>query len=241
MTVQLEQGYEVVRGVFSPDEIAGFRDAITETLERTAKALRTPYETSRPGAPLEDRLEQAAREDFSYAGALLHAVMADTQRDPRLEALSEHPRLRAAAERWLAPAHPAQWIVRPRAVFPSFDAQRSGWHQDVTKPPEEYRGCAAVRVACWIPLSDVDEDSGAIEVIPGAWEGPLPHEAARDGRFHIPDQHLPDAPRRVLPARAGDVVLLDRYIPHRSVPTRNGRGRWAVVAWVKVQVPGDMC
>jgi ectoine hydroxylase-related dioxygenase (phytanoyl-CoA dioxygenase family) len=237
VTALLDAGFEVARGVLSPQDVSVLRAAITETLERTAKALRTPYEASHPAAELEDRLERAAREDFSYAGALLHAVMADTQRDPRFEALSAHPGLRSAVERRLAPARPAEWIVRPRAVVPAFDAQRSGWHQDVTKPPEEYRGCAAVRMACWIPLSDVDEGSGALEVIPGPWKGPFPHEPARDGRFHIPDDHLPSAPRRVVPAKAGDVVLLDRYIPHRSLPTKNGRCRWAAVVWVKVEAP----
>jgi hypothetical protein len=32
---------------------------------------------------------------------------------------------------------------------------------------------------------------------------------------------------------AGDVLVLDRFVPHRSLPVRTGQVRWAVVMWVK--------
>jgi hypothetical protein len=33
--------------------------------------------------------------------------------------------------------------------------------------------------------------------------------------------------------RAGDVLVLDRFVPHRSLPVRAGHVRWAIVMWVK--------
>jgi ectoine hydroxylase-related dioxygenase (phytanoyl-CoA dioxygenase family) len=99
--------------------------------------------------------------------------------------------------------------------------------------PQAATACATVRVGCWIPLSDVDEHSGALEVIPGAWQSPCVHEVGSDGHLAIPDHALPSGERRILSMRAGDVLLLDRFIPHRARPTRGLHGRWSVVMWVK--------
>jgi hypothetical protein len=50
---------------------------------------------------------------------------------------------------------------------------------------------------------------------------------------------LPDGERRVVPMRSGDVLLLDRFIPHRARPTRGLQGRWSVVMWVKAGGPAS--
>ena len=101
-------------------------------------------------------------------------------------------------------------------------------------------------------MADVDEESGALEVISGTWTAPLPHVTNGAGQFHIPEEHLPvealaspksegaltsankaEGGRRAVPMLAGDVLLLDRFVPHRSLPVRAGRVRWAIVMWVK--------
>lgn len=230
-------GYCVLEQVLAAAEIDSLRAALSETVDRAARGLLTPFEMSRPGEPLEDRLENTAREDRAYAFALYHAVMADAHRDPRLLALPRRPGLSAAAEALLAPERPAQYVVRPRAVIPAFAAQRSPWHQDITRPALDYEGCAAVRFAFWVPLADVDGGTGALELVPGRRDGPLPHRLTEDGRFLLPEESVPAAPRRILSLRRGDVLVLDRYLPHRSLPAAHGRARWAVVAWVKAGPP----
>ena len=227
------EGFRIARQVLSADDIAALREAITETIDRVARALRTPFAASRPEAPLEDRLEQVAREDAAYAFALHHAAMADTQHDPRLQALALHPRLRAAVAESVAPLVPTGHVIRTRVVIPAFQSARTHWHQDVVRPSDDGSRCGSVRVACWIPLSDVDAGSGALEVLPGTWAGPLPHEAGGDGRFAIAEADLPDVAPKVIPLRRGDVLMLDRYVPHRALPVHHGRARWAVVVWVK--------
>jgi ectoine hydroxylase-related dioxygenase (phytanoyl-CoA dioxygenase family) len=229
----MSRGFHVARNVLSADDTAALREALLETIDRVAYALRTPYATSRPEASLEERLEQVARTDAAYATVLHHAVMADTQHDPRVKALALHPRLGGAVQDAVAPLVPTGHVIRARVVIPAFQEQRTHWHQDVVRPSDDGKSCGSVRVACWIPLSDAEEDTGALEVMPGTWEAPLPHEAGADGRFTIAEADLPDAPRLVVPARRGDVVLLDRFVPHRALPVRHGRARWAVVMWVK--------
>jgi len=231
MTELTREGFRVVSDILTKTDLSGMRDAITETIDRVARALRTSFDTSQPDAPFEERLDRIARHDRAYALALFHAVMADAQRDPRIARVADAPRLASILKDAVAPATVTGHVVRTRAVVPSLSSHRSPWHQDVLERTSDGRGCGSVRVACWMPLGDVDERSGALEVIPGAWE-PLPHRND-DGHFSIPDESLPSGRRSVVTLCRGDVLLLDRFVPHRSTEATPPRARWAVVAWVK--------
>jgi ectoine hydroxylase-related dioxygenase (phytanoyl-CoA dioxygenase family) len=236
MSPTLSNGYSVSRQVLAPADLSGLREGISETIDRTAQALRTPFEESAPHAPFDQRLERVATRDSAYAAALFHAVMADVHRDARLQALASHEGLRDLAARTLQPLRVTDHVIRPRAVVPSLSHAASPWHQDVLTPSPTPGSCGSVRLACWIPLADVDENTGALEVIPGTWV-PLPHVTNGAGQFHVPEEHLPLEARRAVPLRAGDVLVLDRFVPHRSLPVRAGHVRWAVVMWVKAVAP----
>jgi ectoine hydroxylase-related dioxygenase (phytanoyl-CoA dioxygenase family) len=240
MSVALQEGFTVLPAIFTQVEIATLRQAIADSIDRVARAMLTPFAASLPSAPIEERLERVAREDRAYASALLQVVMADAQRDPRMAALAAHPLLNEAIVTLLAPEVATGHVIRTRAAIPAFSSRISPWHQDVPRP-QSATGCATVRVACWIPLSDVDEHSGALEVLPGTWDAPCPHESVGDGHFGIPQQALPRVEPRVVPMRSGDVLLLDRFIPHRARPTRGLQGRWSVVMWVKAGVHPSSC
>jgi phytanoyl-CoA dioxygenase PhyH len=233
-------GFQVLPGLLSPEDIAAVRSAIEDSIDRVARVMLTPYETSFPATPIEARIERVARQDRAYASALLQVAMADAQRDPRLSGLAGHPLLAAAVGRVLAPDVPTGHVIRARAAIPAFSSRISPWHQDVPRPNEK-TGCATVRVACWMPLSDVDEHTGALEVLPGAWDKPCRHEMDDDGHFGIPDDALPLGEPLVVPMRCGDVLLLDRFIPHRARPTRGLHGRWSVVMWVKAGGQASAC
>jgi hypothetical protein len=178
--------------------------------------------------------------------------MADVHRDARLQALGSHEALRELVARTLQPLRVTGQVIRPRAVVPTLSHAASPWHQDVLRPSTTPGSCGSVRLACWIPLADVDEETGALEVMPGTWNAPLPHVMNGAGQFHIPEEHLPveglvspkpegalpsanegESGRRAVPMSAGDVLVLDRFVPHRSLPVRAGHVRWAVVMWVK--------
>jgi ectoine hydroxylase-related dioxygenase (phytanoyl-CoA dioxygenase family) len=240
MSAALQDGFTVLPAIFTQEEIASLRQAITDSIDRVARVMLTPFAESLPSAPIEERLERVAREDRAYASALLQVVMADAQRDPRVAAIATHPSLNESIVTLLAPEVPTGHVIRTRAAIPAFRARISPWHQDVPRP-QSATGCATVRVACWIPLSDVDEHSGALEVLPGAWDAPCRHEAVSDGHFGIPEEALPGVEPRVVPMRAGDVLLLDRFIPHRARPTRGLQGRWSVVMWVKAGGRSSSC
>jgi Phytanoyl-CoA dioxygenase (PhyH) len=224
-------GYQLISNILSPANIAGMREAITESIDRVAAALRAPFEMSCPDAPFEDRLDHIAASDRLYATALFRGVLADTHRDERIIALSRNPLLTETVTDLLAPLKWTGHTIRPRASVTAFAGARSPWHQDVID--ESPTGCGAVRFACWVPLSDVDEMTGALEVAPWQWKRSLPHLKDDDGRFFIPEESIPTPGRRILSMHCGDVLILDRFLPHRSLPVQHGRARWAVVMWVK--------
>jgi ectoine hydroxylase-related dioxygenase (phytanoyl-CoA dioxygenase family) len=232
-------GFHVVPDLLTKDDVEHVRAAITETINRTAQALRTPFATSCPDASFEERLDRVAMRDRAYAFALFHAVMADAQRDSRIASLANHRGLASTAAAILAPATVTGAVVRTRAVIPSLSTNHGPWHQDVLTPTHDGRSCGSVRIACWIPLTDVDAQSGALEVMPGAWT-PLPH-TDEDGRFSIPAEHLPVGPRSPVPLLAGDGLMLDRFVPHRSLPATAPRARWAVVLWIKASAYANCC
>jgi len=236
MTNLATDGYQVLHNIISTDEIVGMRDAITETMDRVAHSLRVPFEMSCFALGLEDRLGSVWRKDRTYAQALFRAVLADSHRDERINIMTCHPQLTSEIAELIAPLKRTGQTIRVRASTFAFSEAHTRWHQDVVKPSNI--GCGTVRLACWIPLIDVDDKSGALEVMPGVWQGPLPHQGEPDGRFFIAPENLPVGERRTIPVRMGDVLVLDRFIPHRSLQVSRSLSRWSVVMWVKAS-PND--
>ena len=229
-------GYARGRGIFCPAEIQQLQASITDTTNRLARGFLTPYATSLPDLSFEERLEQVAHHDRAYAYALLHGIFADAHLDPRITGLAEHPRLMAHVQRFVAPRQIIGLITRVRVNIPSFPQKRSPWHQDVTDHRGPDGNYSPVALACWIPLIDATVANGTLEVIPGVYDAPYPHQQTEDGKIFIAPDLLPDAPRAMLPCPAGDVIFLDRFIPHRTLPNQTTRIRWALVIWVKCQM-----
>jgi ectoine hydroxylase-related dioxygenase (phytanoyl-CoA dioxygenase family) len=220
-------GYAVGTGMFTAAEIHQMQTGITETINRLARGFLTPYETSCPEAPFVERLEHVAQQDRAYAVALVHGVFADAHHDPRLADLAAHPRLMDAVTRLAAPWQITGQIIRVRVNIPSFPQTRSPWHQDATDQH------SPIVMACWIPLVDATDVNGTLEVLPGVYEEPYPHQQTAEGKFYLPQEVLPGTPPCALPCPAGDVLFLDRFLPHRTLPNHTTTIRWSVVMWLK--------
>jgi len=82
MSVVIPDGFQVLPGLLTQAEIGSLRGAIEDSIDRVARVMLTPYESSCPASPLEERLERVARQDRAYASALLQVVMADAQLVP---------------------------------------------------------------------------------------------------------------------------------------------------------------
>ena len=78
-------------------------------------------------------------------------------------------------------------------------------------------------VTCWVPTDDVSEENGCLVVVPG-------------GHRTYPDLVWPLTPEIIstlngqavaLPVTMGDIVLLDKNVPHSSLPNLADAVRWS--------------
>lgn len=98
------------------------------------------------------------------------------------------------------------------------------WHQDSMYWPVDRTGCAT-----WMSTSDVDVDCGCLEVIAGSHlQG---SNAAVD--FLNDSIYFDDEKITAVPAKAGDVVLMDSRVWHRTQPAAGNSERLShVTFWV---------
>lgn len=97
------------------------------------------------------------------------------------------------------------------------------WHQDAQVHHEDADPVFILTV--WLPLCDTDEENGCLQIIPRVHHSRTVYWS--EG-FGIEDGRLPEGEVLSLPMRKGDVLLMHKLIPHRSIPNRSGTIRWSL-------------
>ncbi|NKB20130.1 MAG: hypothetical protein GKS01_06235 [Alphaproteobacteria bacterium] len=120
-----------------------------------------------------------------------------------------------------------------RMDTPNRDEFLFHWHQDIT-----YLLGSANTLTYWIPLVEVDENNGSVEVVPGSHrQGIRPFRytgekaLARDTVLSPSDARLIEEPETAgvtITAKPGDLVLFSQFLLHRSTPNRSRQTRWTV-------------
>lgn len=115
-----------------------------------------------------------------------------------------------------------------RVDHPYEDERLFPWHQDypVIQDSED-------ALVYWIPLRDVEEQDGCLNIAPGSHKlGVLPQRArCKDDGPSVP---LPDwsilsrFPRIRVPMQAGDVLVFNTLMQHASGANRSDRARWTL-------------
>lgn len=220
-----EQGHAAVP-LFDPELVRAAAADIAEHIDRVSRALYLPFDQSCPDAPLSERIDRVYAHERSVANLLRVAVCTDAHRGSRLQALVNDPRLIEVAER-LGGRKLSGTIARVRASTACFPEHRHAWHSDVAR--DDGTGCGKVVVTAWIPLGDAGPESGGLEIAAGRQPAPLASEG--DVGFEIPEWRLAGLPRVQPECPAGTALFLDRFTPHRTLPTRGTR--FALVVWMK--------
>lgn len=105
-------------------------------------------------------------------------------------------------------------------------AQDMPWHQDWSFVDEQRVRSYGI----WVPLCDVDADSGCLEVVAGSHASAHPLRAPGDA-FGYPElAPLLQRHRRALPMRAGQAVVFDQRLFHCSTAHRGSGARVAAAA-----------
>ncbi len=97
------------------------------------------------------------------------------------------------------------------------------WHQDAQVHHEDADPVFILTV--WLPLCDTDEENGCLQIIPRVHHRRTVYWS--EG-FGIEEGGLPDGEVLSLPMKKGDVLLMHKLIPHRSIPNRSGSIRWSL-------------
>lgn len=101
------------------------------------------------------------------------------------------------------------------------------WHQDMGVTTQEADHSEIV--TCWIPLVDVSQDMGALQIYPDVARRRELLRTTTGGRggLIVPDA-LPPHPPLTMELTAGDVLLISAFTPHRSTPNHSDSVRWSL-------------
>ncbi|CAG7596304.1 Ectoine dioxygenase [Paenibacillus solanacearum] len=201
-----DNGYLLVRGVFSEDETEAMRKAVDRIIERAA-AWKSGQNHAWQGdfMPPEElkKLVLKGFHDMHYHDACF------------LQALA-HPNMTAVLSQLIGPnvqLHHSKMLVKPPengAAFPM--------HQDYPYFPHEKH----TMLAASVHLDDADDTNGCLRVIPGSHkQGALPHV----GAHYLNHKEYPISMGTLCPAKAGDVLFFNYLTIHGSDVNRSQRFR----------------
>jgi ectoine hydroxylase-related dioxygenase (phytanoyl-CoA dioxygenase family) len=199
-----EQGYLVLRRLFTPAEIA----AVAEEADRL---------TQRQDLMATDNIRCRWQNHVDTGDCLFETFDPVIDLGPACARLARDERLLAVIEGiYDEPAH----LFKDKLIFKPSGAKGYDLHQDYISWPSFPRTFITAAVA----IDSCGPDNGCTEVYPGAHRrGYLSPE---DGDYHVvPDQAVAGIPPVPLVLGPGDVALFGCYTPHRSAPNRSPGSR----------------
>lgn len=207
-----EEGYVVISDAFSAPELAAIRTDIFDLFESRFREINP---AGLRGIELmahyhgENRAawHQCARRMYDLLGIYRLACKPQV-----LEVVSK-----------LGLAKP-MISTRPevRTDMPRDEQYTQGWHQDW-----RFGQGSLNSVTFWVPLHDVSEENGTVEVMPGTHTmGYLAcDELLNPRRFVIPEDTLAGRPFFPVEIKQGDALVFSQMLVHRSGYNRSGQPR----------------
>jgi ectoine hydroxylase-related dioxygenase (phytanoyl-CoA dioxygenase family) len=197
-TFYRENGYLLVRGLFTPEEAATYRaegHALIERLSQHDKVEATWGSARGVAGGKETQLLHCHSVEFHVA-AFTQLIV-----DPRLTdiaaALIGGPNVQL---------HHTKLFIKPPEKGSPFPI-----HQDHPFFPHERHSM----IAAIIHFDDAPEEKGCLRIVPGSHtRGPIEHESA--GGYHLPFEQYPLESSVALPAQAGDVLFFSYLTIHGS-------------------------
>jgi ectoine hydroxylase-related dioxygenase (phytanoyl-CoA dioxygenase family) len=201
-----ENGYLLVKGVFTREETEQMRSAVDRIIQRAA-ASKYDHNSAWQGEylPQEElrKLVLKGFHDVHYHDAAFLRALA-------------HPNMTGVLSKLIGPnvqLHHSKMLVKPPekgAAFPM--------HQDYPYFPHQNHSMLAASVH----LDNADMENGCLCVVPGSHkQGPLPHV----GAHYLNHKEYPLSMGIPCPAEAGDVLFFNYLTIHGSDVNRSGRYR----------------
>jgi phytanoyl-CoA hydroxylase len=210
-----ELGFLSIEDAFTPDEV---RDGIAGLLHLIGGG-NAEFKSIQFEAKAATNLDALTIEQKQDA---VRKLMWFTEFEPRLKALSHHPKLLALVERLLEAKAPTMFQDMALLKPPRLGREKP-WHQDKAyfniDPRERV-------VGVWIALDAATTDNGCMHLLPQLPRQPIVHFQRRD--WQICDAEILGNECVATPLRPGGLLLFDGLLVHGTPHNTSGQRRRAV-------------
>ncbi len=206
-----ETGFIAIDNVFTPEEIALYRQAISDLIIQGDPRIILFEEAGK-----DRNLSPQEREGY------VRKCTRFVQYEPRLRAMSEHPIFMGIVEKLVGST---VRLVQDMALLkPPLVGREKPWHQDIAyfdiKPFE-------LVIGTWTAIDAATPENGCMHMIPGSHRlGPKPHYHDRD--CQLSDEDVAVNQDVVVPLSPGGVLFFSALIHHGTPPNRSKARRRAV-------------
>ena len=220
-------GYLLLPGLFTEADMEPVRLAIEDEVDRLADRFYREGKVSSRFAdqPFNRRLVllcESAQESVRIWELRTRAAVT-----PELYRLVRHPGLLELMTAILGPEVAWTGSFAVRVKLPESEVTAFPWHQDTQYYGNPTRHLHVISV--WIPLVDVDERNGCLQLLPGSHRWGL-LGGARDSERVV--QMFEDVEQRgkpvVLPMRRGDALAFSNLTCHASTVNTTDEMRWSI-------------
>jgi phytanoyl-CoA hydroxylase len=201
-----ENGYLLVKGVFTLEEVEAMRAGVENIIRRAALSNRDANHAWQNDFMPPEQLKKLVLKGF-------HDVH---YHDASFMRAMVHPNMASVLTQLIGPnvqTHHSKMLVKPPengAAFPM--------HQDYPYFPHVDH----TMLAASVHLDDADTENGCLYVIPGSHkQGPLSHV----GKHYLNHKEYPISMGTACPAKAGDVLFFNYLTIHGSESNRSERTR----------------
>lgn len=210
-----EHGYLSVRQAFSPNEVQEALDGIVSLLMGEKPDFKeVVFEAS-----VRDNLDSLGPQERMDAVRKLGNF---EDHEPRLKALSQHPKLLGVIHQLLHDRNPEMFqdmaLLKPPRI-----GREKPWHQDHAY--FDYPLDTPV-VGVWIALDEANIENGCMQILPGRHTGPIIHFKRRD--WQICDKEIMGTKSVAAPLPPGGALLFDGKLPHGTPHNTSANRRRAL-------------
>ena len=231
-----EQGYLLVRGVLDEEDFAPLHRIISSAIDQRAKEL---YDKGKVSSLYEDlsfyhRLTQILRE--SQKGPLLSWNWNKEVFSREVYELVTHPKILDIVGSLIGPEITVNGDYWIRFKMPTGGESVFPWHQDSiyyngnVDPGEQVTFSEESQIlTVWIPMVDVDERNGCLQVISGSHkQGLRPPRRDENGRL-VPVEDVESwGEVQNVRMKVGDVLVFGNLTFHRSLENTSEDIRWSI-------------
>lgn len=215
-----ENGYLLVKGMFSREEAAALRAEAHDLMQRLA-AQRNVEATWGSARKLEMNGQQTVLQhchDVQYYLASFARLLVDDRLTSAASAIIGSPNVQL---------HHNKMFIKPPEKGSPFPM-----HQDHPFFPHAKHSM----IAAILHMDDAPVEKGCVRVVPGSHKlGPLPHNS--EGGWHLPLDEYPLESAVPCPAEAGDVLFFSYLTIHGSGVNTSNEARTTIL--VQMRDPAD--